>query len=65
MAIQCVGMIPPDKVKIIRILNTLHLREVEVSEAYREEISKRDDLAVIHEARPMVFDSEDNLEPFE
>jgi len=64
MAIQCVGMIPADKVKIIRILNTLHLSEVEVSEAYGGEISQRDDLVVIEEAKPMEFDSEDNLIPF-
>jgi len=64
MAIQCVGMIPADRIKVIRIRNTLHLREVEVSEAYREEISDRGDLEVIEEAMPMVFNNEDNLEPF-
>jgi hypothetical protein len=64
MAIQCVGMIPADKIKIIRILNTLHLSEVEVSEAYKDEIMARDDLGVIEEAKPTEFDSEDNLIPF-
>jgi hypothetical protein len=64
MAIQCVGMLPPDKVKVVRILNTLHLSEVEVSEAYKEEILSRDDLKIIEEARPMTFDLEDNLKPF-
>ena len=64
MAIQCVGMIPPDKIKVIRIRNTLYLREVEVSEAYSEDIVRRADLEIIEEARPMTFDSMDNLEPF-
>lgn len=64
MAIQCVGMIPADKIKLIRIPNTLHLSEVEVSNAYKKEIMTRDDLEIVAEARPMVFDSENNLEPF-
>ncbi len=64
MAVQCVGMIPADKIKIIRILNTLHLSEVEVSEAYGGEISQRDDLVVIEEGRSMTFDDDNNLTLF-
>ena len=41
-AVKCVGAIPPDKLKIMRIKNTLHLSEVEVSEAYQDQIMARE-----------------------
>jgi len=64
IAIKCVGLIPLDELKIIRIKNTSLLSEVDISEGYEEELSKRNDLEVIIEKRSMEFDEAGNLEPF-
>ena len=64
IAIKCVGLIPKNKLKIIRIKNTSVLSEVEVSEAYEEELASRADLEVIIEKRAMNFDSDGNLLSF-
>ena len=64
VAIKCVGLIPCDRLKIIRIKNTSFLSEVEVSEAYEEELASRADLEVIIEKRAMNFDTDGNLLPF-
>ncbi len=64
IAIKCVGLIPLDELKIIRIKNTSLLSEVDISEGYEEELSRRNDLEVIIEKRSMEFDEAGNLEPF-
>ncbi len=64
IAIKCVGLIPKEKLKIMRIKNTSLLSEVDVSEAYAEEISNRIDLEVVIQKRAMLFDAFGNLEPF-
>jgi hypothetical protein len=64
IAIKCVGLIPLDELKIIRIKNTSLLSEVDISVGYEEELSKRNDLEVIIEKRSMEFDEAGNLEPF-
>ncbi|MEE9495347.1 MAG: lactate racemase domain-containing protein [Desulfobacterales bacterium] len=64
IAIGSIGLVPHEQLKIIRIKNTMRLGEVDISEAYREELSRRKDLEIITEARPMAFNQEGNLEPF-
>lgn len=64
IAIKCVGLIPREKLKIMRIKNTSLLSEVEISEAYEDEISKREDLEVLSPKREMEFDAAGNLRPF-
>ena len=64
IAIKCVGLIPRNKLKIIRIKNTSVLSEVEVSEAYAKELASRSDLEIMGEKRPMAFDADGNLLPF-
>jgi hypothetical protein len=64
LAIRCVGLIPIEALKIMRIKNTLRLSEIDVSEAYAKEIQKRKDLQVVIAKREMAFDAEGNLEPF-
>jgi hypothetical protein len=56
-----IGLIPPERSKIVRIKNTNRLEVVEVSEAFAAEIKKRSDLEIIAEPQPIVFDAEDNL----
>jgi hypothetical protein len=48
----------------MRIKNTSLLSEVEVSEAYEEELSTRNDLEILVEKTEMQFDALGNLEPF-
>ena len=64
IAIKCVGLIPREKLKIMRIKNTSLLSEVEVSEAYEQVLSTRTDLEVVNEKRAMEFDAAGNLKPF-
>jgi len=64
VAIKSIGLIPPEKLRIIRIKSTKHLGEVDVSPAYEHELSDRDDLEIIPEAKPMAFDEQGCLEPF-
>jgi hypothetical protein len=60
-ALGSIGLTPPEKSRIVRIKNTLHVDEVEVSEVYREEMSRRSDLQVLEGPRPLAFDSLGNL----
>jgi hypothetical protein len=48
----------------MRIKNTALLSEVDVSEAYQEELAKRSDLEAVMEKRAMGFDADGNLLPF-
>jgi hypothetical protein len=64
IAIKCVGLIPREKLKIMRIKNTSVLNEVAVSEAYEEELATRSDLEVTGKKRPMDFNADGNLQPF-
>ena len=64
IAIKCVGLIPREKLKIMRIKNTSLLSEVEVSEAYATELAIREDLEAVNKKRAMEFDAAGNLLPF-
>ena len=61
VALGSTGLTPPDRSRIVRIKNTLHLDEVEVSEAYVGELEKKSDLKILEGPYPMVFDSSGNL----
>ena len=60
-ALSTIGLTPPEHARIIHISDTLHLKHVLVSSAYREQFAGRDDLTVLGEAFPMQFDDEGNL----
>jgi hypothetical protein len=64
IAIKCVGLIPKEELKIMRIKNTSELSEVEVSEAYEEKLSTRIDLEIVKEKGVIRFDAVGNLESF-
>ena len=64
IAIKCVGLIPREKLKIMRIKNTALLSEVEISQAYEDEVARRDDLELVIPKREMEFDAAGNLRPF-
>jgi len=63
-AIDSVGLIQKERLKIIRIRNTLKLSVVDVSMAYQQEISERSNLEIISGPQPFRFDPNNNLEPF-
>ena len=58
------SLVIPDitKSRVVRIANTLDLNEVEVSEAYTDEVAKRDDLELVNDAANWPFNDERNLE---
>jgi hypothetical protein len=55
------GLIPPEKSKIVRIKNTSRLETVQVSEAFADKLQQRSDLEILGEPRSMEFDEEDIL----
>jgi hypothetical protein len=61
IALGSIGLTPPEKSRIVRIKNTLHLDEVEVSEIYEKEIHQRTDLEILEGPSPMSFDEGGNL----
>ncbi len=63
-AFSTIGLVEKEKARVMRIKNTLHLEEVDVSEAFLPEVEGRHDLELIGEAG-LEFDAEDNLKPFE
>jgi len=64
MAAQCVGLIPPEELRVIRIQNTLRLEEVDVSTAFLEEMNAREDLEAVGSPRPLAFDDQGDLGAF-
>jgi len=64
VAIRCVGLIPTEKLKIMRIKNTSCLSEVDVSAGYADDLKRCQDLEVIRDWHDMAFDGKGNLPPF-
>jgi hypothetical protein len=64
VAIRCVGLIPTDKLKIMRIKNTSCLSEVDVSQGYAEELKGREDLEIIRAEHELSFNTDGSLPPF-
>jgi len=63
-ALPTIGLTEPENSKIIHIANTLHLKEVLVSEAYLPEIEGREGLTVLNGGpEEMQFDTAGNLIP--
>ena len=56
-----VGLVPPEDAKLIRVKNTLHLDELECSEAFLAEAQNRDDLEVCSELYELSFNSDGEL----
>jgi hypothetical protein len=58
-----VGEVPPGEVRLARIRNTLHLDELDISEALLTEAKQRG-LAVLSDPRPMAFDASGRILPW-
>lgn len=61
-ALQTIGLTPPEQARVVRIKDTLHLEEVEVSEVYAPELAGRPDLEVLIPARPLALTPEGMLQ---
>jgi hypothetical protein len=61
IALKTIGYIEPPDAKVVRILNTLELGEIQVSEAYLPQVERHQDLEVVGAAKDMEFDAKDNL----
>jgi hypothetical protein len=64
VALKTVGYVKPENARVIRIRNTLDLKEIMVSEAYQAEMKGRDDLEIIEPVKEMGFGEDGNLLPF-
>jgi hypothetical protein len=62
-ALGTIGLLPPERARVVRIRNTLRLSEVEVSEACRTELAERTDVELVDPLRPLAFDESGNLPP--
>ncbi len=61
VALGSIGLIHPERSRVVHIRNTLQLDEVEVSEAYVNELLQRSDLEILDGPSPIDFDSQGNL----
>jgi hypothetical protein len=64
VALGTIGLTPPEKARVVRIKNTLHLSEMDCSEALLPEIKAHARLSVASDPIPMTFDGEGNLPQF-
>ena len=56
-----IGLTEPPEARLLWIRNTLALAEVECSAAYIEEARERDDLEILTDLRPLLFNASGNL----
>jgi hypothetical protein len=64
VALGMIGLTAPLNAKIVRIKNTLHLTEMDVSEALLGEVGLNPRLSEVRGVAPMRFDIEGSLHPF-
>jgi hypothetical protein len=64
VALSCLGLERVEEARVVRILNTLRLTEVEVSEALAAELAAREDLTPLGEPADMTFGPDGMLPPF-
>jgi hypothetical protein len=62
-ALDCIGLTPPERARVVRITSTLLLGEIECSEALLPEIEGRPNLEVLGEPRPLGFDAGGQIIP--
>jgi hypothetical protein len=63
-ALSTTGLAPPEQTRVVRIRDTLHLVEVDVSEACRAELTGRSEVEIVGSPRELAFDGDGNLLPF-
>ena len=64
VALSCLGLGRTEDARVVRILNTLRLTEIEVSESFATELAGRDDLTILGAPADMTFGPDGALPPF-
>jgi hypothetical protein len=62
-ALAIIGTRSPEQARYMRILDTLHLDELEVSEAVLDDPQPQTSFTILGQARPLSFDTTGNLPP--
>jgi len=62
-ALATIGAVKPENARAIHIRNTLEIGELDVSEAFLKEIEEREDLELLDDLGPLVFDEHGSLQP--
>ncbi|MEE2657695.1 MAG: lactate racemase domain-containing protein [Candidatus Latescibacterota bacterium] len=62
-ALETVGFVAPENARVVRIVDTLHVEEVLVSEAYGKEVAARGDLTAVSPPADIEFDNNGDLLP--
>ncbi len=60
-AFKTLGLTEPQKARIVHIVDTLRLEEMEISEAMLDEAGQNSRVRVVGTPRPMAFDGDGNL----
>ncbi len=61
VALSVIGLTPPEQARVLWFQDTLHLAEVECSQAYHAEALAREDLEIASELRPLPLGPDGNL----
>ena len=64
VALNTIGLTPPEEAKVARVESTLALATLDISEAFLEDAKLRSDLEIVGEAKAFEFDASGNLAPF-
>jgi hypothetical protein len=64
IALGMIGLVLPQEARVVRVKNTLHLTEMDVSEALLDEVYKNGRLLQITQPAMMAFDRNGDLLPF-
>jgi hypothetical protein len=60
-ALKTIGLVEPQNARIVHIRDTLHLEEMNISQAMLAEAEKAKELSIIGAARPLTFGKDGNL----
>jgi hypothetical protein len=63
-ALKSIGLDNPEKARVVRVKNTLHLAEIQISEYALDEVLSSNRVELIKEPEPMQFDNFGNILPF-
>lgn len=60
-AIKTCNALNPAKIRLVRIANTLHVREIEIAESMLDEANAHPQIEILSEPRELIFDQNGNL----
>jgi len=64
-ALASVGLAPPERSRVVRVLNTLRLDRLLVSEACRDDLAGRGEIEIVEPPHELAFDAAGNLPPLD